>query len=96
MFNTHTRVAHCRFSRCDNPPPASVLYSGFSSQTQTELVLGEWQRYSQLGEPRQLEGSDGDLADAVPTQPQDLQGGTQVVQRSQLQHADFVVAQVPE
>lgn len=59
-------------------------------------MLGEWQRYSQLGEPRQLEGPDGDLADAVPTQPQDLQGGTQVVQRSQLQHADFVVAQVPE
>lgn len=59
---------------------------------QTEPWTAEWQRYSQLGEPRQLEGLDGDLADAVPTQPQDLQAGTQVVQRSELQCADFVVA----
>lgn len=33
----------------------------------------EIQRYSQLGEPRELKGSDGDLADAVSAQSQDLE-----------------------
>lgn len=50
----------------------------------------------QQGEPGQLEGPDGDLADAVAAQSQDLQGGAQLVQRAQLQHADLVVVQVPE
>lgn len=53
-------------------------------------------RYLQQGEPGKLEGSNGNLADAVPAQPQDLQGGAQVVQSSQLQHTDFVIVQVPE
>lgn len=58
--------------------------------------LGEIRRfYSQLGEPGQLEGPDGDLADAVSTEPEDLQGGAQVVQSSELQRADLVVTQVP-
>lgn len=52
-------------------------------------------RYLQQREPRKLEGSDGDLADAVPAQSQDLQGGAQVVQRSQLQRTDFVIVKVP-
>lgn len=51
--------------------------------------------YSQLGEPRELEGSHGDLADAVSAQSQDLQRRAQVVQSAKLQHADLVVAQVP-
>lgn len=50
----------------------------------------------QQGEPGKLEGPDGDLADAVAAQPQDLQGGAQLVQTAQLQHADLVVVQVPE
>lgn len=50
----------------------------------------------QQRELRKLEGSDGNLADAVPAQSQDLQGGAQLVQSAQLQHADFVVVQVPE
>lgn len=56
-----------------------------------------WMRgYLQQGQPRKLEGSDGDLADAVPAESQHLQGGAQVVQCSQLQRADFVIVQVPE
>lgn len=50
----------------------------------------------QQRELRKLEGSDGNLADAVPAQSQDLQAGAQLVQSAQLQHADFVVVQVPE
>lgn len=52
--------------------------------------------YLQQGQPRKLEGSDGNLADAVPAESQHLQGGAQVVQRSQLQRTDFVIVQVPE
>lgn len=51
--------------------------------------------YSQLGEPRELEGFHGDLADAVSAQPQDLESRAQMVQSAELQHADLVVAQVP-
>lgn len=54
------------------------------------------QRNVQQGEPRKLEGSDGNLADAVPAQSQDLQGGGQVVQSAQLQRSDLVIVQVPE
>lgn len=54
------------------------------------------QRNVQQRQPGKLEGSDGDLADAVPAQSQDLQAGAQVVQSAQLQRADFVIVQVPE
>lgn len=87
MFNT--RAVDCKISRRDNPPtphplPVLGIILRLSLRKQTELLTGEWQRSLQLSEPRQLEGSDRDLVDAVPTQPQDLQGGTQVVQRSEL------------
>lgn len=52
-------------------------------------------RYSQLGEPRELEGFHGDLADAVSAQSQELQRRAEMVQSSELQRADLVVAQVP-
>lgn len=51
-------------------------------------------RNLQQGEPGKLEGSDGNLADAVPAQSQDLQGGAQVVQSAQLQRGDLVIVQV--
>lgn len=92
MFNTRAQRTEPQDVRAPPPLSASVLYSGFFTRMQTEPWTAEWQRHSQLGEPRQLEGFDGDLADAVATQPQDLQAGTQVVQRSEFQRADFVVA----
>lgn len=84
MFNTGGQRTEPQNVRAHPALLVLVLYSGFSPR--------EGQRYSQLGEPRQLKGFDGDLADAVPTQPQDLQAGTQVIQRAELQRAYFVVA----
>lgn len=60
------------------------------------LLMDGSQRNVQQREPGKLEGPDGDLADAVAAQSQDLQAGAQVVQSAQLQRADLVIVQVPE